>query len=95
MKRPYLLMVSVLVLTIFSTLYDERTPEPKVAYRSISSVDMTKDGLCVENDSQWGKEPAPLTKESICKCHPDQCSKDEYIDTQKDKSYPIDIISDN
>lgn len=93
MKHPYILMSCVFALTVFSTLYDERTPEKPIAYRTISSVEVTKDGLCLENDSEWGKGPAPLTKESICKCHPDLCPQDESAD--ENKSYPLEIKGGN
>lgn len=91
MKHPLSVMFSVLVLTIFSTLYDGQSPEQPKVYRTISSVEVTDDGLCIESDSSWGKGPAPLTKESICKCHPEQCPKAEIED--KEKSYPIEGIS--
>jgi hypothetical protein len=80
MKYPILIMFTALVLTVFSTLYESPTPEPVVS-RTISSVEVTADKLCIENDSKWGKAPPTLTKEAICKCYPDQCPKEE--------SYPI------
>lgn len=87
MKHPYYVVTCVLALTVFSIFYEGQTPKI-ISIRNISSVDTTKDGLCVEKDSQWGKEPAPLTKEGICKCHPDQCPVSEELETTK--SYPID-----
>ena len=97
MKHPYLIMSCVLALTIFSTLYDGGTSNSQ-RQRSIAAVETTEDGLCVETDSSFGQGPAPLTKEGICKCHPEVCPKpesEEYVDTETGKSYPVEVVPSN
>lgn len=81
MKHPILVMSLIFSGTLFSLWYESPAP---VATRYISSVEVLEDGTCIENDSKWGEGPREITKEGICRCHPEMCEEKEV-----EKSYEI------
>lgn len=75
MKKVYGLCLLCFTLSIGSIFIEEDKP----VERKISSVED-----CV-SESTWGEPPAKVTKESVCRCHPELCAQPEDQDTQTGK----------
>lgn len=60
------------IVTVWSTVSD--SPAKERTNREPSSE--KREG-CLETESKWGSKPQPVTKEMVCKCHPELCESSE------------------